>query len=76
MVLFLFEMYVNLFRVNKPLSALRFRHVFVKEQETISLKYNHFRNPLQKGVQPTAVISNFMDRVDTGSLLFIGSQKS
>ena len=49
-------MYVNLFKVNKPLSALRFRHVFLKEQETISLKYNHFGNiPCRREWQPTAV---------------------
>ena len=49
-------MYVNLFKVNKPLSALRFRHVFLKELETASLKYNHFgKIPCRREWQPTAV---------------------
>ena len=49
-------MYLNLFKVNKPLSALRFRHVFLKELETMSLKYNHFgKIPCRREWQPTAV---------------------
>ena len=49
-------MYVNLFKVNKPLSALRFRHVFLKELETASLKYKHFgKIPCRREWQPTAV---------------------
>ena len=49
-------MYINLFKVNKPLSALRFKHVFFKELKTMSLKCYHFENiPCRREWQPSAV---------------------